>query len=184
VTVDPSVKPGYVDRGSISQDGQQLYLVGEWQGSNYLKVVDLRERHVLKAHTLMGEPGVMISVASGQSDRVYAVGTGWLLAVDPHTTEPGDLLQVPGLTPPAVLTPDGRNLIGARAGGGLLVIDPSNGRELRRVSGGAYYQRLFWSEDGRVLYAETGGKLEVRSQGRLQQIKSPIALSGLPSPSH
>ncbi|MDB4897094.1 MAG: hypothetical protein JWN15_3356, partial [Firmicutes bacterium] len=184
VTVDPSVKPGYIYRGSISQDGQQLYLVGAWQGSNYLKVVDLRERHVLKAHTLLGDPGAVISVAAGQSDHVYAVGTGWLLAVDPHKAEPGDLLQVPGLTPQAVLTPDGRSLIAARAGGGLVVIDPSNGRELRRVSGGADYQRLFWSEDGRVLYAETGGTLEVRSQGRLEQIKSPISLSGLPSPSH
>jgi hypothetical protein len=184
VTADPSVKPGYIHAGSISQDGQQLYLLGVWQGNNYLKVVDLRERRLLKAHMLLGAPGAPISVAAGHSDRIYAVGTGWLLVVNPQGSEPGELLLVPGITPQAVLTPDGRSLIAARAGGGLLVVDPSNGRELRRVSGSAYYQRLFWSEDGRVLYAETDGTLEVRSEGRLQQIKSPISLSGLPSPSH
>lgn len=184
VTPDPSPKSGNILAGTISEDGRQLYLIGEWLGNNYLKVIDLPTGNLLKAHMLSDTGTMPTPLASVRSGQVYAVGTGWLLAVDPQGTEPGRLLKVPGLTPQAVLTADGQSLIAGHAGGGLLVIDPGTGKELRRVAGSAQYRRLFWSEDGRVLYAETDHALEVRRQGRLTLIGSPISLSGLPSALH
>lgn len=167
VQADRQAKPGNASGGVVSRDGRQIYVVAEVNGTTYLKAIDAESRVREDAFPL-GDMGVASTPLGAPGlGLVYVAGYSRLAVVAPvQGSDAVSLYSVPGLTPTAALSPDGKTLASAREGGGITLVAPASGTVLAQ-SKGPQYAHLVWSETGEWLYAASGNRLDILASDRL-----------------
>ncbi|HLN64802.1 MAG TPA: zf-HC2 domain-containing protein [Symbiobacteriaceae bacterium] len=173
VTPDSHPKAGLPGQSAVSPDGRQLLLMVEIDGLTYLKVIDTATATREEAHPLLTYTRAARPLPAPDGKTVWVAGEENLARVIIGDADRVTYRVVPGLTPAAALSPDGRRLAAAGARGGLLLVDPTTGRVVTRTTGPAYTD-LAWQGDW--LYAARDGELDILRPTRLApvlQVKLP-----------
>ena len=132
-----------------SPDGKFLTVNG--LARNQVDVYDAATLQLVKRFPLASMPSHLAYAPDGARVFVTLQGTGRLAAIDLRAMSVAWDVTV-GRVPAGVLWLDGHVLVALMGEDGFAVVDPADGRVLRRVPTGKGAHQLFLSPDGRTLW--------------------------------
>jgi hypothetical protein len=178
VTRDTEPKPGTAGRATVTPDGRSLLVLARVTDLTFLKVIDSNSRTRVEAHPLLTFAPDDTPLAAPDGQTVWVAGPGRLARVQVGSTGAPAYTPVPGLTPAAALSPDGRQLAAVTDAGGLLLADLPSG-QTRTIQPAGRYQHVLWDASGDWFYAAAPGQLDViPARGRTASHTTVVLPSG------